>query len=326
MIKEDVGEWCTEGIVKEHRIIRKIRGGSKTDSYLAVDSRGEKVVLTTFNIERMLERYRFKAHVEGAEIGDVDKEAMKLVECWLEEQKEMVQRIKGLGSDHVAVTYGLGAGLEENRLVIISEYVPGVDFYYATTGLKIIQMISLFVQALEGLKFIHKQGFLHLNVKPSRIRVDVEGVPFVVKLTDFGFAIPKEGYKGEYHGTALYMAPEVAMARREVIDERTDLYSFGIMTYYCLTARHPTEHRLDAIGDKHRLATFVERESVFSPPSHFNKETPKELDRIIMELLEKDPEKRPYHTAADLIAEFYKQWPEESAAMPHEETSTSFEL
>lgn len=325
-MEKDTSDWCSEGMIRDHRVIRKLRSGSKTDTYLAVDSKGQKVMLTIVATEKLLERYRFKAHIEGADIGEVDKEAEHAIGIWLEEYREMIERIKGLGSDHVATTYGFGLDQAKNSLVVVSEYIPGVDFQYVTRGLKPIQMISLFAQVLEGLKFIHQQGFLHLNVKPQRIRVDVEGEPVVVKFTDFGFAIPKEGYKGEYNGTSLYIAPEVAVGRREVIDERADLYSFAIMAYYCLTNRHPTERRLEAGGNRHLLASLIEREGSFSPPSHYVKEVPPELECIIMSLLEKEPEKRSYSNAVDLVSYFYEQWPKESRDMPHEySTLTSYE-
>lgn len=321
----DRSDWCTEGAVKGYRIVRKLKGGPKVDSYLVVDSKGQKVVLTVADRGRMLERYRFKAHREGADAAALEEEARAAVDRWMEEYRQMVKRIKSLGSDHVATTYGFGADQERDTITVVSEYVPGVDFQYATKGLKPVQTVSLFVQVLEGLAFIHQQGFLHLNVKPSRIRADVEGIPFVVKFTDFGFAVPRRGYEGDYHGTALYMAPEVILSQRDVIDERADLYSFAMMAYACLTDRYPTEHRLEAGGNRQTLASCVAREGVFSPPSHYNKEIPPELDRIVMGLLDKDPGKRLWNEAAILINEFFTCWPKESREMPHESTSTLFD-
>lgn len=318
----DTEDWAIEGIVRNHRIIFKMWEGSNTSSYLAEDEKGRRLVMTYLDTGRMMERYRFKLYSEGADIKDVDAKAQEMVMRWQDEFREAMKRIKGLGSDHVAVTYDLGADQEKNQLVVLSEHIPGVDFHHASYGLKPMQMISLFVQALEGLKFIHGKGFLHLNVKPSRIRVNIEARPPVVKFSDFGFAIPISGYEGDYHGTAIYMAPEVAESRRGEIGERSDLYSFGVMAYYCLTNYLPTEHRLEAGRDRKFLVELIGREGVFSPPSHLNGEVPPQLDRIVLQLLEREPAKRVYGSAHDLISEICQCWPEESVKMPHEETST----
>lgn len=321
----DINEWCFEGVLQNHKIVRKIRSSSKSTAYLAQDLKGNRFVLTYIESDKVFERMRFKAHQLGHSIQDADLHARKMLEDYMEEVRQMIERIKGLGSENVAVTYGIGQDAEKNLLAIVSEYTPGVDLLYATGGLKPLQMISLFTQALHGLKFIHSSGFLHLNVKPSRIRVDLEGVPPIVRLTDFGFAVPVDGWKGEYNGTALFMAPEVIREEREKIDERADLYSLGVTMYLSLTHRDPFPDRLSADGDRIKLKTLLNREAFPSPPSHFDKSVPKELDEIILDLIQSDSDKRSHRYTADLLHTFYDKWPEESRNMPHEDTSTLME-
>lgn len=322
---ENTVQYSGDGIVRSFTLYRKIISGSRTDSFLAKDDSGDRVMLTFLNAEKIREKFMFKAYLEGRSASELEADASAQIEKYQKEFKAIVDRTKGIGSEHVAQTIGTGFDRDGGRLVVVSEYVPGVDLYYATRGLRPVQMISLFVQALDGLGFIHKSGFLHLNIKPARIRVDIEGLPPVVRFTDFGFAIPKNKYAGEYGGTSLYVAPEIIFDRREKIDERADLYEFAVTAYYCLTERHPTEHRLEAGSNRARLGTIIERETLFSPPSHLNKDVPAKLDEIFMGLLEKDPDRRPHKRAADLINTFYEIWPHESREMPHEVTTSMFE-
>ena len=319
---DDAAEFVNGGILENPRIIRKLRSGSKSSSFLAVDKEGNRFMLTYLNRDRMFERLRFRAHLDGIPVEELDAEANKHLSLYEDEFKKTVERTKGLGDEHVAVTHGIGFDSEKNDFVVVSEYVPGVDFYYATRGLTPLQMIIFFTQACSGLAFIHRSGFLHLNIKPSVLRVDLEGAEPRDMFTDFGFARPLDDRSGEYPGTPLYMAPEVILNQRELIDRRADLYSMGILMYYCLTERHPTEPRVDAGHDRRRLMSIAEYESQFSPPSHFNKLMPPKLDDIVLGCLAKDPRQRMFGSASDLVNAFCEGWPNESRAMPHENTST----
>lgn len=307
----------------DYEILHCIRSTSKASSYLARDKSGNKVTLTFIDNEKILEKYRFIAHENGGSVEDTTSGAQGHLHEFQKNIRETVERIRNLGNHHVATTYGCYTDKDKDQLVVVSEHTPGIDLFYASGRLKPIQQIFLFAQILDGIDYIHSCGFLHLNVKPSRIFVDYDLETPVARLTDFGFAIPVSGYSGEYSGTILYMPPEVVEDRRDKIDERADLYSFGVTMYYCLTGHNPLEHRFEAHARKQKLAAIIAREAnVFAPPSNFNKEIPPELDNIVLNLLEKDPDRRTWKNAGALLKVFYEKWPNESNQMIGQGTST----
>lgn len=322
--KKDTTDWCIdEGTLKDYEVIRCIRSSFKWTSYLAKDRNGNRVTLTYFDKEKLLERYQAMAFQSGTPADKMESEAIKYVREYQQNVKKTVDRIKDLGSEHVAATCGCSYDRERDQLVVISEYVPGVDLFYASGRLKPNQLMCLFAQALDGLDFIHSSGFLHLNIKPSRIVVDFEADPPTVRITDFGFAIPIKNYAGKYNGTLFYMAPEVILEERQKIDERADLFSFGATMYYCLTGHQPLGERFVAQSNKERLAAIAARErGVDTPPSHYNKEVPPELDEIVTSLLKRDPADRKFANAGDLLNFIYEKWPDESKKMAREATST----
>ncbi len=312
-----------------YTIIRPIKASNKWTSYLGKDETGKRVTLTYIDRERIIESYQVIAFQNGTPIEQAKLSAQQYVHDFEKTLIDKVERIKDLGNDHVAATYGYSFDKERDQLVIVTEYTPGVDLGYASERLNPKQLIYLFAQVLDGLAFIHQNGFLHLNIKPSRVYVDFEPDVPAVKLTDFGFAIPIQKHGAEYSGTLLFMAPEVALNQPERIDARADLFSFGVLMYNCLTGRYPYEHRLDARSQKERIVAIIQNESSLTiPPSHYNREIPKELDTIVLNLLQKEPEKRCYESTDDLVNAFYEQWPEETRTIPRLGTSTltSFEL
>ncbi len=322
--KKNTSEWAIQHgeIMQSYNIVRPIRSSLKWTSYLARDKSGAKVTLTYIDRERIVEHYQIIAFQNGTAIETAQAEAARYVEEYEKNLIDSVERIRGLGNAHVAATHGWSHDKERNQLVIVSEYAPGVDLAYAAQKLNPKQLIYIFTQVLDGLTYIHQNGFLHLNVKPTRIHIDFEADTPSAKLTDFGLAVPMTGNKGEYAGTALYMAPEVILNQSDRIGARADLYSLGVTMYNALTGRQPLEHRVDARSDKPRLAQIVNEEhDVTTPPAHYNRAIPAELNEIILGLLRKDPEKRTYDNADDLANAFREYWPNETLEMSPEGTS-----
>jgi serine/threonine protein kinase len=151
------------------------------------------------------------------------------------------------------------------------------------------------VQAAEALDYAHQLGVVHRDIKPGNLMLDSRGQLWV---TDFGLAQLQHGeasltLTGDLVGTLRYMSPEQALARRVVIDHRTDLYSLGATLYELLTLEP-----VFATGDRQALLRQIAEEDP-RPPRKRNRAVPPELDTIVLKALEKEPADR-YGTAAEL--------------------------
>src|SRR5262249_59367764 len=130
-------------------------------------------------------------------------------------------------------------------------------------------------------------GVLHRACKPSNLLIDVRGQLWV---TDFGLArLQSEAsltMTGDLLGTLRYMSPEQALAKRVVIDHRTDVYSLGA-TLYELVTLHPVFEGDDRQALLRQIAFAEPR-----PPRKLNPSIPRELETIILKALAKDPSSR----------------------------------
>jgi serine/threonine protein kinase/WD40 repeat protein len=171
---------------------------------------------------------------------------------------------------------------------------PGAATDPAVPGGDWRAVARLGIQAAEALDHAHQLGVVHRDVKPANLLLDARGD---VWITDFGLAQfqsnPGPTATGDLVGTLRYMAPEQALARRGVVDHRTDVYALGATLYELLTLRPalPGAERVELL---HRIA-YTEP----APPRRLNPALPVELETIILKALAKAPEER-YATAQEL--------------------------
>ncbi len=206
------------------------------------------------------------------------------------------------------------AGEEDGILYIIMKWCP-YDFGnlmeeegVPETKEDIIRWVNRFSDSVEGLGNIHKKGYVLRDVKKSGIRIDENGVIFA---GDFSLAkliklIDKEAEEeilektkltsiDQIIGTPEYMSPEQTRPGAN-IDERSDIWSLGVVMYELLTGHKPFEKEVwesdEDLFDK--INNSYPRNLRF-----FNKAISNDLQSIVLKLLEKDPEKR-YQSAVEL--------------------------
>jgi len=160
------------------------------------------------------------------------------------------------------------------------------------SGLEIIELIA---GVCDGLEHAHRQGVIHRDLKPSNIMVSHDRKP---KLVDFGLSKSMfwpaasedsaETLDGAVIGSPLFMAPEQARGENRRLDERSDVYSVGVVLYVMLLRHHPQK-----LVSKQRWQTIKQiAEGHVQRPTLLNPKFSVSLEKIIMKALAEDPAQR----------------------------------
>jgi serine/threonine protein kinase len=171
------------------------------------------------------------------------------------------------------------------RNFIVMEYVEGQTLEERKASLSMKQALDIGIQIAQGLAAAHEKGIVHRDIKPENIMIRKDGR---VQVMDFGLAklrgASRLTQEGSTVGTAGYMSPEQVQGLET--DHRSDIFSLGVLLYEMLTGQPPFK-------GVHETAIAYEIVNVDTPPmSSLKSEIPPELDAIVLDCLEKDPNER----------------------------------
>lgn len=204
------------------------------------------------------------------------------------------QAAAGLTHPNIVSIYDVG--VEEDIYFIIMEYVDGITLkqYLNKKGhLDYLEAIDFIVLIAEALSCAHENKIIHRDIKPHNILLTKDNTP---KVADFGIARAITSstvtMTNQTMGSVHYISPE--QARGSFVDERSDLYSLGIMFYELLTGELPfDEESTVTIAIKHIQDKLV-------PPQELRPEIPNSVNEVVVKLTQKKPDDR-YQSMEELI-------------------------
>lgn len=231
--------------------------------------------------------------------------AIKVMKSEFSEDKTFVSKFRAeaqsvAGFTHPNIVNVYDVGDENGIYYIVMELVEGITLkkYIEKRGrIPFKEAVSIAIQVANGLDAAHKHNIVHRDIKPQNIIISKEGK---VKVTDFGIAkvassstINSSSTMGSVH----YISPE--QARGGYSDARSDLYSLGITIFEMLTGTVPFD------GDSTVAVAVQHIQDEIPAPSTVTDDIPLSIDRIVLKLTQKKPDRR-YQTAAELITDLKK--------------------
>lgn len=274
-----------------YQIIERIGGGGMGEVYLARDPRLGRLV------------------------------ALKIIRAWLVSDDALLRRFQtearvasALNHANILTVYEIGQAAE--IFFIATEYIDGLTIRerIRAADLTLKDVLEIAGQLLSGLEAAHAAGIVHRDIKPENVILRHDGV---VKILDFGIAklleksapatpstgspvVRTETGVGVMLGTIGYMSPE--QVRGLPVDERTDIWSCGVVLYEMLTAQRPFDGKTNA----DTLVAMLEREPepLFGTGAQTHAAL-RQIQLVVEKALRKEPAER-YQTAAEMRAHLEK--------------------
>lgn len=234
-----------------------------TDLFIAKNANGEEVVIRTVQKRFESDRKVRKQFEQGIRVLKSLNHANII---------PIVDEAKYRGTRFMAVPYHPNLNLRE-RIAKKDEALW-------------IHQLDLLLQLASALDHLHDQGFLHMDLKPENIliRDDMHLV-----LVDFDLALKHKNKIKRYKtisGTASYLAPETLL--EGALGEPSEVYTFGVCAFELLTFHKP----YDAVTSEEYRRMVANHAIVAPSPQQFREDIPKDLAKVILNCLEKDPDRR----------------------------------
>lgn len=231
--------------------------------------------------------------------------AVKVMHASLAEDADFVRRFEhearaaaSLTHQHVVSVHDQGNDASSNAIYLVMELVPGhtVRELLGERGpLTAIQALAVMDPVLQALSAAHEAGFVHRDIKPENIIIGDNGR---IKVTDFGLARAitttqsMATTRGMLIGTVAYLSPE--QVEQGKADERSDIYSAGVVLYEMLTGKLPHA------GETPIAVAFQHVHADIPKPSSIDSNVPTEMDYLVLRATARDPRRR-FTTAEEFL-------------------------
>lgn len=227
--------------------------------------------------------------------------AVKILKKEFAENEEFLRRFRNESKaiallSHPNIVKVHDVGFSDKIQFIVMEYIDGITLKEYIENEKVLtwkDSVHFIIQILRALQHAHDRGIVHRDIKPQNIMLFTDGT---IKVMDFGIAkfAREEGRTAtdQAIGTVHYISPE--QARGDVTDEKSDIYSVGVMLYEMLTGQKPFD------TDNPVTVAVMHMQNTAERPRAINPDIPAGLEEIILRAMEKDAENR-YQTASDMI-------------------------
>ncbi len=229
--------------------------------------------------------------------------AVKILKEEFISNEEFVRRFKNeskaiamLSHPNIVKVYDVSFG--DLIQYIVMEYIDGItlkEYIEREGSLRWKDAVHFTIQILKGLQHAHDKGIVHRDVKPQNIMVLPDGT---IKVTDFGIArfarSEQRTITDKAIGSVHYISPE--QARGERTDEKTDIYSVGVILYEMLTGRLPFQ------AESAVSVAIMQLQREPQLPTEINGSIPLGLEQITMHAMQKNPERR-YQSASEMLCD-----------------------
>ena len=227
--------------------------------------------------------------------------AVKILKDEFSQNEEFLRRFRNESKaiavlSHPNIVKIYDVGFTDEIQFIVMEYIDGItlkEFIEQQGVLRWKDALHFVTQILRALQHAHDKGIVHRDIKPQNIMLFADGT---IKVMDFGIArfsrVDGKTLSDKTIGSVHYISPE--QARGDMTDERSDIYSVGVMLYEMLTGRKPFDGENPvAIALKHMQEDAV-------APREIMPSIPEALEEIVIHAMERNPARR-YQSAAEMI-------------------------
>ena len=227
--------------------------------------------------------------------------AVKILKAEFSENEDFLRRFRNESKaiavlSHPNIVKIYDVGFTDEIQFIVMEYIDGITLKELLEQQGVLRWkdaLKFVVQILKALQHAHDKGIVHRDIKPQNIMLFPDGT---IKVMDFGIArfsrIDGKTLSEKTFGSVHYISPE--QAKGEMTDERSDIYSVGVLLYEMLTGRKPFDGDSPiSIAVKHMQDTAV-------PPREIMPSIPESLEEIVLHAMERSPARR-YQSAAEMI-------------------------